>query len=78
MNSTNILVDKVTEKDLHNIICSCNELNYFILLIFNKGRRGGVVTQRTANPWTPVRIRSSPPFIITKESIADYNVLPRE
>ena len=36
-----------------------------------KGRRGGVVTQRTANPWTPVRIRSSPPFIITTESLVD-------
>ena len=33
-----------------------------------------MVTQRTANPWTPVQIRSSPPFIITTESIADYNV----
>ena len=42
------------------------------------GRRGGVVTQRTANPWTPVRIRSSPPFIITTESKADYNAPLRE
>ena len=32
------------------------------------GRRGGVVTQRIANPWTPVRVRSSPPFALTEET----------
>ena len=59
---------------VHERMPSVKELNYFILLSLTKGRRGGVVTQRTANPWTPVRIRSSPPLEIINESTADFDV----
>ncbi len=56
---------KLRRKDLScSHIQVCLKLGYRTCSLESQsnGRRGGVVTQRIANPKTPVRFRSSPPF----------------